>query len=66
MLLSVPADNLTPVLNAAEAAGVPAVRLGLATGDRLQIKGLFDLALGDARDAWRSRIPAAIGSGATH
>jgi phosphoribosylformylglycinamidine synthase len=66
VLLSVPTENLTPVLNAAEAAGVPAVRMGLATGDRLHVKDLLDVSLADARNAWRDRLPAAIGSGSTH
>ncbi|HEX7094623.1 MAG TPA: phosphoribosylformylglycinamidine synthase subunit PurL [Acidimicrobiales bacterium] len=66
VLLSVPADNVTAVLRAAEHAGLPAVRLGLASGDRLQVKGLVDVSLDDARDAWRNRIPAALGSGSTH
>jgi phosphoribosylformylglycinamidine synthase len=66
VLLSVPADNLTAVLNAAEHAGVPATRLGLASGDRLQVKGLVDLALADVESAWRNRLPVALGSGSTH
>jgi phosphoribosylformylglycinamidine synthase len=66
VLLSVPADRLTPVLNAAQHAGVPATRLGLVTGDRCQVKDLLDVPLATARDAWRDRIPAALGTGSTH
>jgi phosphoribosylformylglycinamidine synthase II len=66
VVLSVPADNLTAVLNAADHAGVPATRLGLAVGDRLQVKSLVDVALADARAAWRNRLPQALGSGSTH
>src|SRR5690606_1456176 len=58
VVLSVAPDQLTPVLRAAEHAGVPVVRLGLATGDRLQVKDLFDVSLADARNAWRGRLPA--------
>jgi phosphoribosylformylglycinamidine synthase len=66
VVLSVPADNVTAVLNAAEHAGVPAARLGLAAGDRVQVKGLVDLPLADVEAAWRDRLPVALGSGATH
>ena len=66
MLRSVSPDNLTAVLNAAEHAGVPAVRLGLASGDRLQVKGLVDIALDDAHTEWRDRLPSALGHGSTH
>jgi phosphoribosylformylglycinamidine synthase len=66
VVLSVPADRLTAVLNAAEHAGVPVTRLGLATGDRLHVKDLLDVPLVDAQSAWRGRIPTALGSGSTH
>jgi phosphoribosylformylglycinamidine synthase len=66
VLLSVSPENLTAVLNAAEHAGVPATRLGLAGGDRLLVKGLLDVSLDDTCNAWRDRIPAALGSGSTH
>jgi hypothetical protein len=65
-LVSVPPTNLNAVLNAAEHAGVPVSRLGLASGDRLQVKGLLDVELSAARAAWRDHIPAALGTGATH
>ena len=51
------------VLVRCEAAGVPAARVGVAGGNRLTIKGLLDVPLGDAVAAWRSRIPNALGSG---
>jgi hypothetical protein len=41
-------------------------RLGLATGDRLVIKGLVDVGLVDATTEWRDRLPLALGSGSTH
>jgi hypothetical protein len=40
-------------------------RIGLATGDRLVVKGLVDVALSEARAAWRDRLPAALGAGTT-
>ncbi len=54
------------VLERCEAAGVPTVRLGVAGGDRLSVKGLVDVPLADAVAAWRDRLPAALGSGSTH
>ncbi len=37
-----------------------------ATGDRLVVKGLVDVALADATTEWRDRLPLALGSGSTH
>ena len=54
------------VLRAAQAAGVPAARIGVAGGDRLVVEGLFDIALDDAMAAWRGRLPDALGAGTTH
>ena len=48
-----------------EAAGVGGVRLGLATGDRLHVKDLLDVALAELTAAWRDRLPAALGHGTT-
>ena len=50
----------------AEHASVAVTRLGLATGDRLVIKGLVDVGLADATTQWRDRLPLAFGSGSTH
>jgi phosphoribosylformylglycinamidine synthase len=63
VVLGVAPDDLAGVLAAAEAAGVPAVRLGLATGDRVVVKDLVDLPLEELRSAWRDRLPAALGHG---
>ena len=65
VLLSVGPDQLTPVLNVLEQAGVPHSRIGVATGDRLQVKGLLDRALADATVTWRDRLPRALGAGTT-
>src|SRR5690606_36890082 len=56
----------TQVLDRCEAAGVPTVRLGVAGGDRLVVKDLVDVSLAEAQQAWRSRLPDALGSGSTH
>jgi phosphoribosylformylglycinamidine synthase II len=65
VVLSVGPDQLTPVLNVLEHAGVPHARIGVATGDRLQVKGLLDVSLAEATAAWRDRLPAALGAGTT-
>jgi phosphoribosylformylglycinamidine synthase subunit PurL len=65
VVLCVNAEDLTTVEAAARAAGVPATRLGVATGDRLSVKDLLDVALGDATAAWRDRLPNALGAGTT-
>jgi phosphoribosylformylglycinamidine synthase subunit PurL len=64
-VLCVPADDLTTVLNALDHAGVPHARIGVATGDRLMVKDLFELSLADAVTSWRDQLPQALGSGTT-
>ena len=54
------------VLRAAQAAGVPAARIGVAGGDRLVVEGLLDVALDQAVAAWRGRLPDALGAGTVH
>jgi phosphoribosylformylglycinamidine synthase len=54
------------VLRAAQAAEVPAQAIGTAGGDRLVLPGGVDLAVGDVVHAWRSIIPTAMATGATH
>jgi hypothetical protein len=48
---------------AANAADVPVTRLGVASGDRLRVKDLLDVALADATEAWHTCLPAALGQG---
>ena len=36
---------------------------GILDGDRVVVKGLLDLALGDVEAAFRDRLPEALGSG---
>jgi len=59
-------ERLTEVLAAAEAAGVPTTRIGLATGDRLIVKGLLNVAVDDVGHAHRDRLPEALGAGTTN
>jgi phosphoribosylformylglycinamidine synthase len=65
VVLSVAPDLLQPVLNVCDQAGVPTSRLGVAGGDRLTVKGLLDVALTDAVDAWRDRLPGVLAAGTT-
>jgi phosphoribosylformylglycinamidine synthase subunit PurL len=65
VVLCVAAEDLTAVEQAAEGAGVPISRLGVATGDRLKVKDLLDVGLAEATTAWRDRLPDALGAGTT-
>jgi phosphoribosylformylglycinamidine synthase len=58
-------ERLQAVLNVCEHAGVPTARIGVASGDRLSVKDLFDTDLAGAQAAWRDRLPVALGSGTT-
>jgi phosphoribosylformylglycinamidine synthase II len=66
VVVAVAPEVLANVVAMAEHAGVPVARLGLATGDRIVVKGLLDVSLADARNAWRDRLPKALGSGSVH
>jgi phosphoribosylformylglycinamidine synthase len=47
------------------AAGIPAVEIGSAGGDRLVVSGTVDLALTDVVAAWRGKLPDLLGQGTT-
>jgi phosphoribosylformylglycinamidine synthase len=70
-VLAVAADQLDAVLAQAGSAGVPAVVLGRAGGDRVRITtgheghALIDLDLVEVTTAWRDRLPEALGTGTT-
>ena len=64
-VLCVDPEQLTAVLDVLEANGVPAERIGLAGGDRMTVKGLLDVPLAEAADAFARRLPDALGSGTT-
>jgi len=63
VVVAAAADQLTEVVARAEAVGVDASRIGLASGDRLAFKGLLDVGLNEATAAWTDRLPAALGAG---
>ena len=63
VIVAVGAERLVDVEQAANAAGVPVTRLGVASGDRLKVKDLVDVALADAVGAWRDCLPVALGQG---
>ncbi len=63
VVLCVDPERLTEVLSAAQALGVPTTRIGLATGDRLIVKDLLDVAVHDVCHAHLDRLPEALGSG---
>jgi phosphoribosylformylglycinamidine synthase len=65
VVLCVRPDDLKPVEQVLGSAGVHVERIGAAMGDRVSVKGLLDLPLADARDAWRRRLPDALGAGTT-
>jgi len=64
-VLCIDPDHLRTVLDVLEAHGVEHARVGVAAGDRLTVKGQFDLALSDATAEWTERLPNALGSGTT-
>jgi phosphoribosylformylglycinamidine (FGAM) synthase-like enzyme len=63
VVLCVEPERLQAVLQVCEQAGVPTARIGVASGDRLVVKGLLDLALDEVVGAWRDRLPDALGAG---
>ena len=57
VVLSVDPAGVEAVLRRAGDAGVRAVAIGTAGGDRLVAQGAFDVALADATTPWRDAIP---------
>jgi phosphoribosylformylglycinamidine (FGAM) synthase-like enzyme len=53
------------ILDQAQAAGVPARLIGAAGGERIVVRGLLDLAVSDAVEAWRVALPGALGEPVT-
>jgi phosphoribosylformylglycinamidine synthase II len=58
VVLSVAPDRVAEVTERAEAAAVPARRIGTAGGERLTIDGLVDLSVADLASAWTGNLPA--------
>jgi phosphoribosylformylglycinamidine synthase II len=65
VVVAVAPEGVGAVEELAAAAGVEVSRVGLATGDRLVVKGLLDLPLDRAVAEWRDRLPLALGGGTT-
>jgi phosphoribosylformylglycinamidine synthase len=65
VVLCVDPERLAAVENVLDDAGVEFARIGVAAGDRLSVKGVFDVALSDAVSAWRDRLPSALAAGTT-
>ena len=65
VLVAVSPEMMGDVETRAATNGVPFARVGLATGDRMTIKGLVDVAVSDLDSSFRSRLPDALGSGTT-
>ncbi len=63
VVVCVEPDRVPEIERRATASDVAVTRLGLAGGERLVVKDLVDVALGDATSAWRDRLPAALGAG---
>jgi phosphoribosylformylglycinamidine synthase len=63
VVLCVAPEAMADVEQRAQTSGVEVVRLGLAGGDRLVVKGLLDVAVADTVAAWRERLPSALGHG---
>lgn len=60
VVCSLPAADVDALLERTRAAGVPAARIGTATGDRLIARDAFSVTLDDATHAWRDAIPNAL------
>jgi phosphoribosylformylglycinamidine synthase len=63
VVVSVAPDRLQDVHQRHVDAGVAGTFLGEAGGDRLVIDGVLDLAVDEAANAWRDRLPGALGAG---
>lgn len=65
VIVAVDPELMSDVQVAAEQAGVPVTRLGLATGDRVIAKGIVDLPLSEVSQRHRDCLPNALGEGTT-
>ena len=61
----VAAGDAAGLLARSDAAGVPAVVLGTAGGDRVVLADLVDLSAQQVITTWRDRLPVALGAGTT-
>jgi hypothetical protein len=65
VVVSVPDGQVDSVRREADERGVGLLELGVAGGDRLVVDGFVDLDVSDAVEAYRSKLPRALGTGAT-
>jgi len=65
VVAAVAASEAEALVARAAGAGVPAVVLGHAGGDRLVLGEVVDLAADEVVSTWRDRLPVALGAGTT-
>ena len=65
VVVAVDADDVSAVEDRLTQGGVTHARIGLATGDRLVVKGLLDVALDELAATSERRLPDALGHGTT-
>ncbi len=63
VVVCVAPEGVGEVEAAAAEAAVPCIELGEAGDDRLVVEDLVDLSLAEAVDAWRLKLPEALGAG---
>ena len=63
MVVCASPDKASAITQRCEQQGIAVSRLGVATGDRMTVKGLLDVSLDEATAAYRDRLPTAVGSG---
>jgi phosphoribosylformylglycinamidine synthase len=64
-LLAVDPPALGELRRRATAAGLAAVEIGTAGGERLAVDGMVDLAVAEVVAAWRGKLPTLLGQGTT-
>ncbi|MDD5095728.1 MAG: phosphoribosylformylglycinamidine synthase subunit PurL [Dehalococcoidia bacterium] len=63
IVISAEAANLKKLHKLAAEQEIPLLKLGVAGGKRLSIKGIIDLPLEEAADAWNNGLQRAMGAG---
>ena len=62
-VLCIDPEKLREVLDLLEERGIEHSRIGVAGGNRMSVKGQFDLGLDEGTAGWRDHLPDALGSG---
>ena len=65
-VIAVDPESLTDVLTLCEERGVPAIRLGLATGNQFKIKDMMEISLNDLKAAFVKKLPNTFGVGTSN